>query len=224
MPVFQLTHELAFPDPENADHSGLLAIGGDLSAERLILAYANGIFPWYSQDDPVLWWSPDPRMILYPHQLKISKSMRQSLRNKNYEVRFDTSFSDVIRACKQAPRQGQEGTWITKEMQEAYIHLHDLGWAHSVETFLDNKLVGGLYGVSIGKAFFGESMFFEQRDASKIALVYLVDKLIEWNFTFIDAQVETEHLRRMGAINISRKQYLELLRKAINYPTIKGKW
>jgi leucyl/phenylalanyl-tRNA--protein transferase len=224
MPVFQLTHELVFPEPELADHSGLLAVGGDLSAERLILAYANGIFPWYSQGEPLLWWSPDPRMILYPHQLKISKSLKQSLRNKNFEVRFDTAFSEVIRSCKQAPRPGQNGTWITHEMQNAYIRLHEMGWAHSVEAWKEDKLVGGLYGVSIGKVFFGESMFFEQRDASKVALVHLVNKLREWNFKFIDAQVETTHLQRMGAINIERKQFLDLLAKSIKYPTIKGKW
>lgn len=224
MPVFQLTDELIFPNPELADKSGLLAIGGDLKPDRLILAYANGIFPWYSEGEPLMWWSPDPRLILDPKKIKVSKSLKQSIRNKNFTVTFDTAFSAVINACKTAPRKEQEGTWITAEMREAYIELHKMGLAHSVETWLEGNLIGGLYGISLGKAFFGESMFFKVRDASKIALLNLVDFAINHNFKFIDAQVETDHLKRLGAESISRKIFLKMLTEAIHLPTLQGKW
>ena len=224
MPVFKLTEEIVFPDPELADESGLLAVGGDLTHERLILAYANGIFPWYSKGEPILWWSPNPRMILLPQNIKISKSLDQTIRLNKYTTTFDNAFEEVIKSCKTAPRPGQTGTWITAEMQEAYIALHKLGFAHSVETWQNEELVGGLYGVSLGRAFFGESMFFKSRDASKVALVNLASFLQKHNFKFIDSQVETDHLKSMGAISISRPEFLELLKEAILLPTKRGKW
>ena len=224
MPVFKLTEKIVFPDPELADESGLLAVGGDLTPERLILAYANGIFPWYSKGEPILWWSPNPRMILLPQNIKISKSLDQTIRLNKYTTTFDNAFEEVIKSCKTAPRPGQTGTWITAEMQEAYIALHKLGFAHSVETWQNEELVGGLYGVSLGKAFFGESMFFKSRDASKVALVNLASFLQKHNFKFIDSQVETDHLKSMGAISISRPEFLELLKEAILLPTKRGKW
>jgi leucyl/phenylalanyl-tRNA--protein transferase len=224
MPVHLLDNRPGFPDPSLAESDGLLAVGGDLSAERLLSAYAGGIFPWYSQGYPILWWSPDPRMILFPGKFRLSKSLRQSLRNKKYSVRFDTVFAEVIAQCSHVPRFGQGGTWITEEMKSAYNWLHQLGYAHSVETFVKGKLVGGLYGVSLGKAFFGESMFHVERDASKIALFYLVKKLTEWDFHFIDAQVETGHLQRLGAENIPRSRFLEMLETALRFPTKKNNW
>ncbi|MBM3435257.1 MAG: leucyl/phenylalanyl-tRNA--protein transferase [Bacteroidetes bacterium] len=224
MPVYSLSNELIFPDPRLADKSGLLAVGGDLSSRRLVLAYSNGIFPWYSEGDPILWWSPNPRMVLFPEKFKVSKSLNQVLRNKDFDVKFDTAFPEVIDHCSKVPRFGQGGTWITSEMKEAYIELHRLGYAHSAETYMNGKLVGGLYGVSLGKAFFGESMFYTERDASKIALYFLVKKLKGWEFHFLDAQVETGHLKRLGAENIPRKEFLELLKKAMQFPTQKNNW
>lgn len=224
MPIYQLSEEFVFPHPDLADESGLLAYGGDLSAERLVQAYANGIFPWYSVGEPILWWSPNPRMVLFPEKLKVSKSLRQSLNNKSYKVKFDSNFEEVIERCSAVPRDGQDDTWITEEMKMAYIQLFKHGIAHSVETYLNEELVGGLYGVSVGSAFFGESMFQTKSDASKVALFFLVEKIKEWNFTIIDAQVETDHMRRMGAENISREKFLEILKIAIKEPTIKGKW
>lgn len=224
MPVYALSDEIVFPDPELANEIGLLAIGGDLSIERLLLAYSNGIFPWYSEDDPIMWWSPDPRMVLFPEKLKLSKSLQQSIKNKEYEVKFDTNFKEVIENCSKTVRKDQEGTWITTEMKNAYLDLHESGFAHSVETYYNGKLAGGLYGISSGRAFFGESMFYRERDASKIALYYLVQKIKEWDFHFIDTQVETQHLKSLGAINIKRSKFLSLLKKSLNYPTLKGKW
>ncbi len=224
MPVYALNKEIIFPDPNLADEQGLLAIGGDLTPERLVLAYANGIFPWYSNGDPILWWSPDPRMILYPADFIMSKSFLQTLRNSNFEVKFDTDFKNVIDKCAKVPRYGEDGTWITDEMKQAYYSLHKTGLAHSVETYRNNKLVGGLYGISLGRAFFGESMFHIDRDASKVALYYLVEKAKEWKFRFIDAQIETDHLKSLGAISISRVDYLNILKEVIKWPTKRGKW
>ncbi len=224
MPVYVLSDKLVFPDPNLAVDDGLLAIGGDLSVERLILAYSKGIFPWFSEGDPILWWSPDPRMVLIPKKFRISKSLQQTLRNKKFTVKFDNSFDKVIEACSTISRSDQNGTWITSQMKEAYIRLHQLGFAHSVETYMDGKLAGGLYGLSLGRAFFGESMFYHERDASKIAIYYLIKKLVEWKFHFVDAQVETEHLKRLGAESIPRSEFLNLLPEVLNYPTIRGKW
>lgn len=224
MPVFMLNDALVFPDPNLAVEDGLLAIEGDLSTERLLLAYSNGIFPWYSEGDPIMWWSPNPRMILHPDKFRMTKSFRQTLKNKNYEIKFDHRFEEVIEQCSKAPRPGQVGTWITKDMKDAYIRLHKEGYAHSVETYSEGMLVGGLYGISLGRAFFGESMFFTKRDASKIALFFLIEKIKQWDFMFIDAQVETSHLKSLGAENIPRTDFLKLVEETLNYSTIKGKW
>ncbi len=205
----------AFPDPRNASAEGLLAWGGDLSPERLLAAYAQGIFPWFNADDPILWWSPDPRLILYPDDLKLSKSFRRVLRNSTYEVKFDHNFPAVIRACGQIPRPGQEGTWLHPQMQEAYIELHRRGFAHSVETYMEGELVGGLYGIALGKAFFGESMFAQRPNASKIALTALRGVLATKSYDFIDCQVETGHLMRMGAVLIPRERFLSELSFAL---------
>ena len=224
MPVFALTNDLIFPDPSLAEDDGLLAVGGDLSAERLLLAYAQGIFPWYSDGDPILWWSPNPRMIVLPNEFKPSKSLRQTIRTKGFKVKFDTAFEQVIIACSKVNRNDQNGTWITEEMKTAYIHLHELGFAHSVETYFDGDLVGGLYGVSLGKAFFGESMFHYRRDASKVAFYFLVKRLVEWDFQIIDSQVETVHLKSLGGQLIPRKEFLRLLSSSLKHPTFRGKW
>jgi leucyl/phenylalanyl-tRNA---protein transferase len=224
MPVYILDDEIRFPNPAKADKDGLIAVGGDLSPERLLEAYRTGIFPWFSDDSPILWWSPDPRMLLFPGEFKKSKSLRQTIRNSNFEVRFDSDFSNVITNCATNSRKHEDGTWITPEMISAYCKLHDMGFAHSVETYHNGLLAGGLYGISIGKAFFGESMFHIERDASKVALSALVDRMTEWNFHFIDAQQRTEHLRSLGARPVSRHEFLLLLKEAVNYPSQTGKW
>jgi len=224
MPVYIIDDDIRFPDPAYADVSGIVAIGGDLSVPRLLNAYANGIFPWYNEEDPITWWSPDPRMVLFPDDFKISHSLKQVLNQQIFKVRFDTQFSSVIENCSLVPRNGQMGTWIHPEMKEAYIALHKEGFAHSVETYYNNELVGGLYGLSLGKAFFGESMFYLKKDASKVALFHLVKQLKAWGFDFIDAQTETTHLRSLGAKNISRSDFLIQLKLSIKYPTRRGKW
>jgi leucyl/phenylalanyl-tRNA--protein transferase len=224
MPVYRLIKEVIFPPVEEAHSSGLLAVGGDLSSARLLEAYRLGIFPWYSDNEPILWWSPDPRLILHLDDFKISRSLRKTLNKKVFRVTFDQAFNDVIRACASVPREGQPGTWITDEMREAYLRLHTLGYGHSVETWCDGHLAGGLYGVSLGKAFFGESMFHWRTDASKVALAALVERLKCWNFHFIDAQMTTEHLVRLGAKELPRQVFLKRLAGALKSPTIKGNW
>jgi leucyl/phenylalanyl-tRNA--protein transferase len=224
MPIFRLVEDLVFPPPDYADPSGLLAVGGDLSSERLLEAYRVGIFPWYSEDQPILWWSPDPRLVLDLTEFKLSRSLRKTIKKGVFQVTFDRAFEEVIRACATVARKGQSGTWITEEMQQAYIHLHGLGYAHSVETWFDETLVGGLYGVSLGKAFFGESMFHHKTDASKVALATLVDYLKRWNFQFIDAQMATEHLISLGAKEMPRRIFLKRLHGALRHPTKRGKW
>lgn len=201
-----------FPDPQYAlvEPDGLLAVGGDLSAARLLNAYRQGIFPWYSDGQPILWWSPNPRAVLFPNKLKVSRSLRKTLRKQAYRVTLDSAFADVVEACSE-PRPGQDGTWITDEMKQAYIHLHRIGFAHSVECWDNDTLVGGLYGVSMGKVFFGESMFARQSDTSKIAFAHLVEQLKDWNFELIDCQVYTDHLTSLGAEDIPREHFLELL-------------
>ena len=213
MPVYQIPHELIFPDPELAEEDGLLGVGGDLSPERLLLAYANGIFPWFSKGEPIMWWSPNPRCVLRPEKLKISTSLRQALKKGDYEVRFDTCFEEVIRQCSASKRKGQRGTWITREMQEAYIRLFELGFAHSTEVFMDGKLAGGLYGVSIGGTYSGESMFHLRPEASKIALYHLVERLKERGYPLIDCQVTNQHLLSLGAEEMPRKEFLKQLIK-----------
>jgi leucyl/phenylalanyl-tRNA---protein transferase len=224
MPIFRLREDPIFPSPDNADPSGLLAVGGDLSSERLLEAYRLGIFPWYSEDQPILWWSPDPRLVLQLGDFKVSRSLRKTLKNGVFRVTLDHAFEDVIRACSSIPREGQSGTWITKEMKEAYIDLHGLGYAHSVESWFGEKLAGGLYGVSLGRAFFGESMFHLKTDASKVALATLVEKLKSWNFDFIDSQMTTEHMLRLGAKELPRRIFLKRLQSALRHPTKRGRW
>jgi leucyl/phenylalanyl-tRNA--protein transferase len=213
-----------FPDPRRASDEGLLAHGGDLSPERLLHAYAQGIFPWFNADDPILWWSPDPRLVLYPDDFHLSKSFRRVLRNGAYEVRFDHDFAAVIQACGQIPRPGQAGTWLHPQMQAAYTTLHAQGFAHSIETYMDGELVGGLYGIAMGRAFFGESMFALRPDASKIALAALRGVLGAKSYDFIDCQVETEHLVRMGAVTIDRNHFLDALAEALDKPSDIGSW
>jgi leucyl/phenylalanyl-tRNA--protein transferase len=224
MAIYHLVKEVVFPPPEHADPSGLLAVGGDLASERLLEAYRAGIFPWYSDDQPILWWSPDPRLVLDLDDFKISRSLRKTLKRGIFEVTFDRVFEEVIRACSSVLREGQSGTWITDDMQRAYVKLHGLGYAHSVETWFRGKLAGGLYGVSLGKAFFGESMFHLESDASKVALAVLVEKLKGWDFHFIDSQMTTEHMLRLGANEMSRRLFLKRLHSALRHPTKRGKW
>ena len=207
--VFSLPEdEIVFPNPELADEDGLLAIGGDLSAERLILAYQHGIFPWFSDDDPICWYSPHERCVIYPDRIKISKSMKQTLKKESFKVTANQAFEKVIANCAKVARKDQPGTWITQEMQQAYINLHQLGWAHSVEVWKEDKLVGGLYGVAIGKVFCGESMFSLVSNASKIALIYLCQQT---DFELIDCQLPNEHLLSLGAEMIDRETYMSLL-------------
>jgi leucyl/phenylalanyl-tRNA--protein transferase len=224
MPVYELPDEIVFPHPSLAEPDGLLAVGGDLSADRLLAAYCNGIFPWYNDGDPILWWSPDPRCVFYPPEIKVSKSLRQSLRNKSFRVSVDTAFEEVIKACAEVKRLHEDGTWIVSDMQRAYIALHEEGFAHSVEVWNEDKLVGGLYGVSVGAAFMGESMFHLERDASKIALYYLSEIAKAFEFKFIDNQMPTDHLLSLGAKTIERSHYLELLIEALESPAKQGKW
>jgi leucyl/phenylalanyl-tRNA--protein transferase len=213
-----------FPDVSLAGEEGLLAAGGNLDIPVLLEAYSKGIFPWYSKGSPILWWSPDPRMVLFPDKFRVSKSLSQTIRNRLYEVRMDTRFADVIRNCSEVQRPGQEGTWITADMVAAYIRLHETGYAHSVEVYTDGELSGGLYGVSLGRAFFGESMFHLKRDVSKVALYHLVDFARKHGFSLIDAQQSTPHLQRLGAEEVPRDQFLDLLRQALSEVTLLGSW
>jgi len=214
-----------FPDVERALRrpNGLLAAGGDLTTERLLSAYRSGIFPWYSEGEPIMWWSPDPRMVLYPSELKIARSLAKTLRKTDYETRADTAFSAVINACSE-PRPRQRGTWITDEMKHAYIELHRTGLAHSVETWRDGELVGGLYGVALGRVFFGESMFSRASDASKIALVALVRQLRQWHFGLIDCQMNTPLLAAFGAREIPRREFTAQVAELVNYPNVPAPW
>lgn len=216
MPVFRLTADLLFPQPELAEEYGLLAVGGDLSEERILLAYSMGIFPWYSDGSPILWWSPDPRLVLMPEELKVSRSLRQAINKGVFSVTMDTAFERVIRNCAEINRKGQRGTWITEEMISAYVRLHFAGCAHSVESWENGELVGGLYGIALGKAFFGESMFAIKSNASKVAFVTLVRHLHKLNFSFVDCQVATEHLKSLGAKEVDRAKFLQMLKKALD--------
>jgi leucyl/phenylalanyl-tRNA--protein transferase len=222
--VYRLTGELRFPAPEDAEPNGLLAVGGDLGAERLLLAYSMGIFPWYEDGLPVLWHSPDPRTILLPSQLRVSRSLRKVIRDRTFEIRCDGDFEAVIRACARAPRNGQDGTWITDEMVEGYLRLFELGYAHCSEAWSGDELVGGLYGVSLGGCFFGESMFASCANASKVAFVALVEQLARWEFDLIDCQVHTDHLARFGATEWPRGQFLSILERSLAKQTRRGRW
>ncbi len=223
MPVFLLDDSLTFPPAEYSDENGIVAIGGDLSPKRLLEAYRQGIFPWYSEDEPILWWSPDPRFVLFPPEVIISKSMRQVINREIFEISYDRAFSEVIRGCKK-PRRTQPGTWITHEMVEGYTQLHEMGYAHSVEAWHEGKLAGGLYGISLGRCFFGESMFANISNASKAAFITLTGKLAGLGFRIIDCQVYTEHLKNLGARSISRKRFLAMIEEDLKYDTLRGNW
>lgn len=222
--MYWLTEELTFPHPKYASPEGLLAAGGDLSPQRILFAYENGIFPWYNEGEPILWWSPNPRFVLYPSEIKVSKSMRQVFRKKCFRVSFDEAFEEVIEICASIPRAGQNGTWLTEEMKAAYIHLHRLGFAHSVETWQGDQLVGGLYGLSLGHCFFGESMFARASNASKTALIVLAKTLEKKGFGMIDCQSETTHLSSMGAKFIDQVSFLNYLKENKQNRTIRGSW
>ncbi|MFZ5470881.1 MAG: leucyl/phenylalanyl-tRNA--protein transferase [Myxococcota bacterium] len=225
MPVFVLGPDPElFPPPERADPSGILAVGGDLSPERLLAAYRQGIFPWYSEETPILWHCPHPRFVLEPAKLHVPRSLQKTMKRALYEVRLDTAFAEVIDACARTPRPHQPGTWITEQMREAYVQLHKLGYAHSAESWEGDVLVGGLYGVSLGSVFFGESMFARAPDASKVAFVKLVEQLSAWRFTLIDCQQETEHLARFGAEAWPRRRFLAALKMGLEAPTRQGRW
>lgn len=223
MELRRCIEEWVFPDPRQADAEGLLAYGGDLRSERLLSAYARGIFPWYDRE-PILWFSPDPRWVIEPSQIRVSRSLQRTLRAGTFEVRLDTAFEDVIEACARVRRPNQDGTWITPGMIDAYGELHRKGFAHSVETFSQGELVGGAYGVSLGRAFFGESMFALESDASKVAFVALAAQLEAWDFDFIDCQVHTDHLERFGAVAVPRRDFMERLARALEVPTRTGPW
>ncbi len=225
MPVYRLNDSYTFPNPELAEPDGLLAIGGDLSLERLVAAYSNGIFPWFGIGDPILWWSPNPRMVLLPKDFKRHKSLKKVINSNIFKVTFDCRFNEVIELCSAVPREAQEGeTWITDDMKEAYINLYHKGIAHSVETYFNDDLVGGLYGISLGGCFFGESMFHKKTDASKVALWHLVDRLLDWEFDMVDVQQETNHLKSMGASPIIRKDFLNLLSASLEKESTIGSW
>lgn len=224
MPVYRLTQNLLFPPPEGASREGVVAIGGDTSPERLILAYSQGIFPWPHEGMPLLWFSPDPRFVLELNRVRVSRSLRKSIRKNRYKIRTDTAFHQVVQACARVPRPTQNGTWITEELKKGFFSLHASGFAHSVEAWLDDRLVGGLYGLSLGRAFFGESMFAVESDASKIATVTLFGNLCEWNFSFVDCQVYSDHLARFGAVEWPRERYLRVLRETLSRPTRRGPW
>jgi leucyl/phenylalanyl-tRNA--protein transferase len=224
--VSALDEYTPFPPLHTAlrEPNGLLAIGGNLTPQRLLMAYGRGAFPWFSAGEPILWWSPDPRMVLFPEELKVSRSLARRLQRADYEIRFDSAFREVMLACSATPRPGQDGSWIVPEMVEAYCRLHELGHAHSVETWVDGKLVGGLYGVAIGRMFFGESMFHHAPDASKIAFVHLVRYLQHHGFGMIDCQMKTAHLERFGAREIPRAEFATRLDELVNMPHYFNQW
>ena len=224
MTIYRLFDDPVFPDPEEADADGLLAVGGDLSPQRLLTAYSNGIFPWYAEDSPILWWSTNPRLVLIPSEFHLPRSLGRVLRSGVFSFSMDRDFPGVIRGCARSPRPGQEGTWIVDEMVEAYTLLHRLGYAHSVEAWRGDELVGGLYGISLGSAFFGESMFYTVSNASKATFAMLVRQLAAWDFSLIDCQQTTHHLLRFGAREMPRFRFLAALREAMDAPTQEGVW
>lgn len=224
MPVFRLPQTISFPPPQLARADGLLAVGGDLSTERLLLAYRMGIFPWFSEGDPLLWWSPNPRLVLYPQELKVSRRLRRLMRTQKFTITVDTAFENVITACAQTRLERDEPTWIDRRMIEAFTRLHREGYAHSVEAWQENRLTGGLYGVSLGNCFFGESMFMRVSNASKAAFVTLASWLKRRGFEMIDCQVTTAHLSRFGAVEIPRCRFLAVLARALKAPDRRGPW
>jgi leucyl/phenylalanyl-tRNA--protein transferase len=224
VPIYRLGRDVAFPDPALADPDGLLAVGGDLRPERLLAAYAEGIFPWYDDRSPILWWSPDPRLVLEPRELHVSRSLARTLRRRTYRVSADEAFARVIRRCAEKGRPGQRGTWITADMMDAYVELHRLGFAHSFEAWEGETLAGGLYGVSLGAVFFGESMFADATDASKVAFARGVEWLGAQGCGLVDCQVRTEHLVSLGAHEIPRDEFLRRVAAALEAPTRRGRW
>jgi leucyl/phenylalanyl-tRNA--protein transferase len=224
VPVFRLPDKLVFPPTNLAEENGLLAIGGDLSEARLLLAYSLGIFPWYSENDPILWWSPDPRLILLPPEVRISRSLKQTINRGVFKIAMDTAFEEVITSCATVHYKKAADTWITDEMISAYVQLHKSGYAHSVEAWSDGELAGGLYGISLGSAFFGESMFARKSNASKAAFAALVEQLTKWKFTLIDCQITTAHLKSFGAMDVPRRNFMKMLKTALKRATKKGIW
>ena len=226
MPVFWLSEDnISFPHPKLANEDGILAIGGDLSVDRLLLAYSMGLFPWFNPEDPILWWSPDPRFVLFPEELKVSKSMRPYFNQRKFDITFDHAFEQVMRGCQHRVRDGQlQSTWISDEMVEAYCQLHASGYAHSVEVWQGEEMVGGLYGVSIGKVFFGESMFTKVSNASKVGFITLVRKLQEKGFWLIDCQQQTRHLKSLGGRAIPRHEFLEYMHRNKKCDSLVGDW
>jgi leucyl/phenylalanyl-tRNA---protein transferase len=222
--IFRIPRRHLFPDPGLADPSGLLAVGGDLDPDRLLLGYRSGIFPWYSEGQPILWWSPDPRFVLHSDRLVVGRSLAKRVRQQRFRITMDRAFEEVITRCGHLPRAGQDGTWITDEMRHAYVQLHAIGAAHSVEAWLDDALVGGLYGVAIGRLVSGESMFAAEPDASKVAFVHFVRQLAKWGFPLIDCQVYTQHLARFGACDLARTDYLSLCGELASRPGRLGPW
>jgi leucyl/phenylalanyl-tRNA--protein transferase len=223
-PYLDENQKFRFPDPETANEEGIVAFGGSLSPGMLLSAYSQGIFPWFSEGEPILWWSPDPRFVVFPGEVHVSASMKKIMRQGRFSLSLDAAFGEVITACSRAQRPGQPGTWITGGMIEAYCRMHDLGYAHSVEAWLDGELAGGLYGISLGRIFFGESMFSRVSNASKAAFLFLADILQKQGFGLIDSQVRTEHVASLGGRNISRNEYLKCLPKLLKYDTFKGSW
>lgn len=224
VPVFRLTQEVEFPDAALARRDGLLAVGGDLSPRRLLLAYENGIFPWYSQGDPIMWWSPPVRPVLAPRDVHVPKSLGKTIKRKPFEIRLDTRFEWVIQACAQTPRSEDQGTWITDDMMEAYVELNRLGLAHSAEAWEEGKLVGGLYGVALGGVFFGESMFTHVADASKVTFITLCAQLDRWSFGMIDSQVTNPHTARFGMVEIPRAEFIQRVHLMLERPSRTGQW
>ena len=222
--IFRIPDQHLFPEPWKADPSGLLGIGGDLHPDRVLMAYRMGIFPWYSEGVPVHWWSPDPRMVLYPSELKVSRSLGKRIRQQPYRLTVDTDFASVVQRCAKIPRPGQDGTWITNAMVDSYNNLHAMGHAHSVEAWLDDELVGGLYGVAVGKVFCGESMFADRPDASKIAFCTVVRQLARWGVELVDCQVHTSHLERFGAREVARMTFLRQLHQGQRSALAVGAW
>ncbi|MBU8849196.1 MAG: leucyl/phenylalanyl-tRNA--protein transferase [Desulfobacterales bacterium] len=224
MPLFRLSKKLDFPPAWLSRSDGLLCVGGDLSPKRLLIAYANGIFPWFLKDEPILWWSPDPRLVLFPKDINISKSLNKKIRQNLFKVTIDNAFERTIISCAGPRKNGAKGTWLVDEMIDSYIKLHKLGHAHSIETWRDSRLVGGLYGVCLGGSFFGESMFSFENDTSKIALVAIANYLEKYDFDLIDCQVTTNHLLNMGAIEITRNSFLNIINKSVKRKDIKNIW
>ena len=223
MPVYVLGDGVGFPPAERAGRDGLLAMGGDLTPARLLRAYGRGIFPWYSEGEPILWWSPDPRFILFPSEFHVGSSLNKLLKRRVFTFTFDRVFAEVIAGCA-LPRPDQEGTWITPAMRAAYIDLHRLGYAHSLEAWKDGELAGGVYGISLGRCFFAESMFHLEDNASKVAVAVLAGVMTRMKFAFIDCQVPTPHLAGWGARTITRRRYLKLVRAGLRHRTLRGNW